>query len=62
LEGAGYARPSSCLAEGKRQSSEIPMLTKIRERAADVLFRQKLLCGEADFRTLAEAIASGTKA
>jgi hypothetical protein len=62
LEGAGYARPSSCLAEGERQSSEIPMLTKIRERAADVLFRQKLLRGEADFCTLAEAIASGTKA
>jgi hypothetical protein len=38
------------------------MLTKIRERAADVLFQQKLLCGEADFRTLAEAIASGAKA
>jgi hypothetical protein len=38
------------------------MLTKIRERTADVLLRQKLLCGEADFRTLTEGIASGTKA
>jgi hypothetical protein len=38
------------------------MLPKIRERAADVLFQQKLLWGKADFRTLAEAIASGTKA
>jgi hypothetical protein len=54
--------PSSSLAEGKRQSSQIPMLTKIRERGADALLRQKFLCGEADFRTLAEAIASGTKA
>ena len=54
--------PSSCLAEGKRQSSKIPMLTKIRERAADVLFQQKLLCGEAAFCTLAGAIASGAKA
>jgi hypothetical protein len=55
-------RPSSCLAEGKRQSGEIPMLTKIRERAADVLLQQTLLRGDAEFRTLAEAIASGTKA
>ena len=54
--------PSSCLAEGKRQSGEIPMLTKIRERAADVLLRQKLLRGEADFCPLAGAIASGAKA
>jgi len=33
------------------------MLTKIRERAADTLLRQEFLCGEANFRTLAEAIA-----
>ncbi len=33
------------------------MLTKIRERAADALLRPELLCGEANFRTLAEAIA-----
>jgi diguanylate cyclase (GGDEF)-like protein/PAS domain S-box-containing protein len=33
------------------------MLTKIRKRAADALLRQELLCGEANFRTLAEAIA-----
>ena len=33
------------------------MLTKIRERAADALLRQEFLCGDADFRTLAEAIA-----
>ncbi len=38
------------------------MLTKIRERAANVLLPQTLLRGEAEFRTLAEAIASGTKA
>jgi diguanylate cyclase (GGDEF)-like protein/PAS domain S-box-containing protein len=34
------------------------MLTKIRERAADALLRQELLGGEANFRTLVEAIAS----
>jgi diguanylate cyclase (GGDEF)-like protein/PAS domain S-box-containing protein len=34
------------------------MLTKIMERATDVLLRQELLGGEANFRTLAEAIAS----
>jgi diguanylate cyclase (GGDEF)-like protein/PAS domain S-box-containing protein len=33
------------------------MLTKIKERAADAPLRQELLCGEANFRTLAEAIA-----
>ena len=33
------------------------MLTKIRERAAEALLRQELQCGEANFRTLAEAIA-----
>ena len=33
------------------------MLTKIRERAADALLRPELLCGEANFRTLADAIA-----
>ena len=54
--------PSSCLAEGERLSSEIPMLTKIRERAADVLLWPKLLRGEADFCTLAGAIARGAKA
>jgi PAS domain S-box-containing protein len=31
------------------------MLTKIRERAADALLRPEFLCGEANFRTLAEA-------
>jgi diguanylate cyclase (GGDEF)-like protein/PAS domain S-box-containing protein len=35
------------------------MLTKIRERAQDAPLHAELLCGEADFRTLAEAIASG---
>jgi hypothetical protein len=38
------------------------MLSKIRERAADVLLWQKFLRGEADFCTLAVAIASGAKA
>ena len=33
------------------------MLTKIRERVADELLRPELLCGEKNFRTLAEAIA-----
>src|SRR5260370_988144 len=33
------------------------MLTKIRERAADALLRPALLRGEANFRTLSEAIA-----
>ena len=33
------------------------MLTKIRERTQDALLREELLCGEANFRTLAEAIA-----
>jgi diguanylate cyclase (GGDEF)-like protein/PAS domain S-box-containing protein len=33
------------------------MLTKIMEQATDVLLRQELLDGEANFRTLAEAIA-----
>src|SRR5713226_6628270 len=33
------------------------MLTKIRGRTEDALLRQELLCGEANFRTLAESIA-----
>jgi diguanylate cyclase (GGDEF)-like protein/PAS domain S-box-containing protein len=33
------------------------MLTKIRERTQGALLREELLCGEANFRTLAEAIA-----
>jgi len=33
------------------------MLTMIRERAADALLRPELQCGEANFRTLAEAVA-----
>jgi diguanylate cyclase (GGDEF)-like protein/PAS domain S-box-containing protein len=35
------------------------MLTEIRERTQDALLREELLCGEANFRTLAEAIAGG---
>ena len=35
------------------------MLTKIRERTEDAPLRVELQCREADFRTLAEAIASG---
>src|SRR5712671_1312950 len=35
------------------------MLTKIRERTEDAPLRVELQCQEADFRTLAEAIASG---
>ena len=33
------------------------MLTKIRKRAADALLGPEFLCGEANFRTIAEAIA-----
>jgi diguanylate cyclase (GGDEF)-like protein/PAS domain S-box-containing protein len=33
------------------------MLTEIRERTQNPLLREELLCGEANFRTLAEAIA-----
>jgi diguanylate cyclase (GGDEF)-like protein/PAS domain S-box-containing protein len=33
------------------------MITKIRERAADALLRPEFLCGEANFHTIAEAIA-----
>jgi diguanylate cyclase (GGDEF)-like protein/PAS domain S-box-containing protein len=33
------------------------MLTKIRERAVDMQLRPEFLCGDANFRTLAEAIA-----
>jgi hypothetical protein len=33
------------------------MLAKISERTADALLRQEFLCGEANFRILAEAIA-----
>src|SRR5689334_3062607 len=33
------------------------MVTKIRERAADAKVQPELLCGEANFRTLAEALA-----
>ena len=32
------------------------MLTKIRERTADALLRPEFLCGEANFRTIAEAV------
>ncbi len=33
------------------------MFAKIRKQTEDALLREELLCGEADFRTLAEAIA-----
>src|SRR5690349_6779515 len=33
------------------------MFAKIRKRTEDALLREELLCGKADFRTLAEAIA-----
>jgi len=33
------------------------VLTKVREQTQDALLREEFLCGEADFRTLAEAIA-----
>jgi PAS domain S-box-containing protein len=34
------------------------MLTKIRERAPNSSLRPEFVCGEANFRTIAEAIAS----
>jgi diguanylate cyclase (GGDEF)-like protein/PAS domain S-box-containing protein len=40
-----------------QKRTRFPMLTKIRERTADALLRPELLSGEANFRTLAEAIA-----
>jgi diguanylate cyclase (GGDEF)-like protein/PAS domain S-box-containing protein len=46
------------LVRGRLQKrTRFPMPTKIRERAADALLRPELLRGEANFRTLAEAIA-----
>ena len=38
------------------------MLAKIKEPTQGAALRAELLCGEADFRTVAEAIASGIKA
>jgi diguanylate cyclase (GGDEF)-like protein/PAS domain S-box-containing protein len=35
------------------------VLTKVREQTQDALLREEFLCGEADFRILAEAIATG---
>ena len=35
------------------------MVTKIREKAQDALLREEFICREANFRTLAEAIATG---
>ena len=40
-----------------RSVTRFPMPTKIREGAADALLRPELLRGEANFHTLAEAIA-----
>src|SRR5256885_17237865 len=40
-----------------QEHERFPMPTMIRERTADALLRPELLCGEANFRTLAEAIA-----
>jgi diguanylate cyclase (GGDEF)-like protein/PAS domain S-box-containing protein len=45
------------LRGGLQKRTRFPMLTKIRKRAADAPLRQEFLCGEANFRTLAEAIA-----
>src|SRR5260370_19940794 len=58
LEGGGLSPPLKLSSSGETQEhARFPMLTKIRERAADALLRPELLCGEANFRTLAEAIA-----
>jgi diguanylate cyclase (GGDEF)-like protein/PAS domain S-box-containing protein len=42
-----------------QKRTRFPMLTKIKERTAETLLPQEFLCGEANFRTLAEAIAAG---
>lgn len=42
-----------------QEHARFPMLTRIRERTEDAPLRVELQCGEADFRALAEAIASG---
>jgi diguanylate cyclase (GGDEF)-like protein/PAS domain S-box-containing protein len=55
LEGEGILGRS---VKGRLQKrSRFPMLTKMSERTADALLRPELLSGEANFRTLAEAIA-----
>ena len=58
MEGGGLSPPLKLSGRGETQEhARFPMLTMIRERAADALLRPELLCGEANFRTLAEAIA-----
>src|SRR5205085_129408 len=58
LEGGGLSPPLKLSGRGETQEhARFPMLPMIRERAADALLRPELLCGEANFRTLAEAIA-----
>src|SRR6266852_6011277 len=58
LEGGGPSPPLKL--SGRRETQErarFPMLTKIRERAADTLLQQEFLCADPNFRSLAEAIA-----
>ena len=58
LEGGGLSPPLKL--SGMTQTQEharFPMLTKIRERALDTQLGQEFLCGDANFRTLAEAVA-----
>src|SRR5260370_17120977 len=55
--GAGQVRPSNCPAGETQEQARFPMLTKIRERTQDAPLREELFCGEADFRSLAEAVA-----
>jgi predicted signal transduction protein with EAL and GGDEF domain len=45
-----------------QEHARFSMLTKIRERSQGALLREELLCGEANSRTLAEAIAGGIAA
>jgi hypothetical protein len=50
LEG-GFAAPPA------GQHTRFAMLTKIRERTQGAVLREELLCEEANFRTLTEAIS-----
>jgi diguanylate cyclase (GGDEF)-like protein/PAS domain S-box-containing protein len=44
---------------GEIYAKNIPMATETRERSQDSLLGEQVRCGEASFRTLAEAIAAG---
>src|SRR5260370_4816984 len=57
-EGGGLSPPLKLSDRRERQEhARFPMLTKIRERAANSSLRPEFVCGEANFRAIAEAIA-----